>query len=216
IFQGNYNNTANGILKIKVCSNNNCSQGEKALSQSTDNSFFMVPLNKPLLISKAPLVITMQHTGSTKPDAIWLWPPLKNFPQIITIDGKKLPDKAVQLNFIYSEPNNIRFSIEKSSNENSLQISGWAVDSIAKNEDSGVIAAVDSKYFYPLQSGLQRLDVSAAFNNPNYKYSGFMGNVPINNLNSGTHTLILRIINNQSTGYFESKPIEFTITNKER
>lgn len=107
-------------------------------------------------------------------------------------------------------------SLNKSSNENSLQISGWAVDSIAKNEDSGVIAVVDNKYFYLLRSGLKRLDVSATFNNPNYEYSGFMGNVPVNNLTPGTHTLILWIINNQSTGYFESKPIKLIITNKKR
>jgi len=62
-----------------------------------------------------------------------------------------------------------------------------------------------------LQTGNQRPDVSKAFSNTNYEYSGFNGSIPLNELNAGKHTLILRIINYDETGYYESKPIELNI-----
>jgi len=102
-------------------------------------------------------------------------------------------------------------TVTKSNKDDFIQISGWAVDSIAKNEDRGVIAVIDNKYFYPFQTGNQRPDVSKAFNNINYEYSGFSGSIPLNELNPGKHTLILRIINYDETGYYESKPIELNI-----
>jgi hypothetical protein len=102
-------------------------------------------------------------------------------------------------------------TVTKSNKDDFIQISGWAVDSITKNEDKGVIAVIDNKYFYPFQTGNQRSDVSKAFNNTNYEYSGFIGSIPLNELGSGKHTLILRIINYDETGYYESKPIELNI-----
>jgi hypothetical protein len=54
-------------------------------------------------------------------------------------------------------PNEI--TVTKNNNKNFIQISGWAVDSVSKNADNGVIAVIDNKYFYPLQNGNQRPDV---------------------------------------------------------
>ncbi|WP_291493061.1 hypothetical protein, partial [Desulfurella sp.] len=213
ILQGNYFNTANGILKIKVCNNNKCSEGEQSLLQSKDNTFFAIPLDNPLTISKGQVIITIKHTNSTKPLAIWLYPNLINFPQIIKANGKEINHKAAQISFNYEPSSNIEIPINSKNSDNSLQISGWAVDSIAKNTDSGVVAVIDNKYFYPLQSGIQRLDVSSAFHNPNYEYSGFSGSIPLDKLNFGLHTLALRIINHDYTGYYESKPIKLVIYN---
>jgi hypothetical protein len=213
ILQGNYNNSADGLLKVEVCNNSKCSQGERSIPQSTDNSFFAIPLKTPLDITKGQINIDVQHINSTKPEAIWIYPPIKDYPQIIYKNGNKLPNKAVQLDFIYQEPNKIKLRITKS-DENFIQISGWAVDSVSKNADNGVIAVIDNKYFYPLQNGNQRPDVSKAFNNTNYEYSGFNGSIPLNELDSGKHILTLRIINSDETGYYESKPIELNIENK--
>jgi len=104
-----------------------------------------------------------------------------------------------------------QISITKNDKNGFIQISGWAVDSIAKNEDKGVIAVIDNKYFYPLQNGIQRPDVSKFFNNKNYEYSGFNGSIPLNELDAGKHILTLRIINYNKTGYYESKPIKLNI-----
>ncbi len=213
ILQGNYCNTANGILKVKVCSNNNCSQGERPLSQSKDNSFFAIPLAIPLNNPKGKVILTIEHINSTKPVAIWLYPSLNDFPQIIKTNRKEINNKAAQISFNYEPPSKLEIPINSGSSDNSIQISGWAVDSIAKNADSGVIAVIDNKYFYPLQNGIQRLDVSSAFNNPNYEYSGFSGSIPFSRLDFGTHTLTLRIINNKKTGYYESSPIKLFIEN---
>ena len=127
------------------------------------------------------------------------------------IESIKLNDNKFLYNLAQNPAAPTEITITKNDKNNLIQISGWAVDSIAKNRDMGVIAVIDKKYFYPLQNGIQRPDVSKFFNNANYEYSGFNGSIQLNNLSYGKHTLTLRIINYDETGYYESKPIELNI-----
>ncbi|WP_169309406.1 hypothetical protein [Thermodesulfobium narugense] len=134
-----------------------------------------------------------------------------NQPTSYTIESIKLNDNKSLYNLAQNPTQPTEITITKNDKDNIIQISGWAVDSIEKNADRGVIAVIDSKYFYPLGNGIQRPDVSKFFNNTNYEYSGFNGSIPLSDLSYGKHILTLRIVNYNETGYYESKPIELNI-----
>jgi len=99
VFQGNYGNTANGNLKVTVCTrHNDCASGSRALSQSSDNSSFSIPLKRPLLVKSGKAVtITFTHTNSTKPEAIWLWPQAPDDSQTVIGPRGVVPGKAIKL-----------------------------------------------------------------------------------------------------------------------
>ncbi|AWB09766.1 hypothetical protein TDSAC_0390 [Thermodesulfobium acidiphilum] len=134
-----------------------------------------------------------------------------NQPTSYTIESITLNNTKPLYNLSQNPTPPTDINLTKNDKNDIIQISGWAVDSVAKNADRGVIAVIDNKYFYPLGSGVQRPDVSKAFNNSNYEYSGFSGSIPLNELSYGKHILTLRIINYDETGYYESKPIELNI-----
>ncbi|MEO1783978.1 hypothetical protein V4762_02750 [Thermodesulfobium sp. 4217-1] len=136
---------------------------------------------------------------------------LLNQPTSYTIESITLNNTKPLYNLSQNPTPPTDINLTKNDKNDIIQISGWAVDSVAKNADRGVIAVIDNKYFYPLGSGVKRPDVSKAFNNLNYEYSGFSGSIPLNELSYGKHILTLRIINYDETGYYESKPIELNI-----
>jgi len=99
VFQGNYGNTANGDLTVKVCSvTNDCANGSRPLSQSSDNSWFTIHLKSPLKLETGQsLTFTFMHVDSTKPEALWLWPQAPDDSQTVIGPQGPVPGKAIQL-----------------------------------------------------------------------------------------------------------------------
>jgi hypothetical protein len=105
VFQGNYGNTANGNLAIKVCSaTHGCVAGSRPLSESQDNSVFSIPLAQPLRVRPGEaLTITFAHVGGNRPEALWLWPQAPGYAQNITGPQGSEPGKALQLSLEYGD-----------------------------------------------------------------------------------------------------------------
>jgi hypothetical protein len=91
-----------------------------------------------------------------------------------------------------------------------LKISGWAVDAIAREAASGVDIVIDQKPFAARYS-VNRPDVAGYFHTPAYRRSGFELVVPATQLSAGQHSLLLRIIDQQGTGYFQSPSLSFDL-----
>jgi hypothetical protein len=97
IMLGNFNNTADGKLRVQVCNAvNACAEGERPLSQSIDNRFFPIMLDRPLPITngltegKPPmLTVQIQQVAATHPVAIWMWSLIQKsaVSQGITVEG---------------------------------------------------------------------------------------------------------------------------------
>lgn len=99
-FQGNYGNTASGVLATTVCADDACSSGQRNLSQSADNSMFRIPLNPPLVIKPGDqLTITVTHTSGNHPDALWLPPAPPGKTTLTTNSGEILPDRSLLVSF---------------------------------------------------------------------------------------------------------------------
>nr|WP_148039478.1 YfhO family protein [Acidithiobacillus sulfuriphilus] len=105
VFQGNYGNTANGNLAIKVCSaTHGCVAGSRPLSESRDNSVFSIPLAQSLRVEPGEaFTITFSHVGGNRPEALWLWPQTPGYAQRITGPQGPLPGKALQLSLEYGD-----------------------------------------------------------------------------------------------------------------
>lgn len=105
VLQGNYGNTANGNLAIKVCSaTHGCVAGSRPLSESRDNSVFSIPLAQPLRVEPGEaLTITFSHVGGNRPEALWLWPQTPGYAQSITGPQGSLSGKALQLSLEYGD-----------------------------------------------------------------------------------------------------------------
>lgn len=82
VFQGNYGDTANGIMRVKVCSLRSCASGNAGISTSHDNAVFWIKLHNPLIIrAHKPLYYRFTHLNGSKPDALWVWPATSNAQQ---------------------------------------------------------------------------------------------------------------------------------------
>ena len=91
-----------------------------------------------------------------------------------------------------------------------FDVSGWAVDAEAGQAASGVDIVIDQKPFTALYS-LDRPDVAEHFHTPAYGRSGFELTIPATQLDAGQHTLMIRIIDHQARGYFQSPSLLFDL-----
>jgi hypothetical protein len=91
-----------------------------------------------------------------------------------------------------------------------LKIAGWAVDAAARDVASGVDIVIDESRF-PAEYPSNRADVAKYFNVPAYGRCGFSLEIPAGQLASGKHTLVVRIINRQRTGYYQGVPLTFYV-----
>jgi hypothetical protein len=109
VLQGNYGNTANGNLAIKICApTHDCVAGSRPLSESRDDSVFSIPLSQPLRVETAEtLTITIKHVGGSRPEALWLWPQHPGYMQIITGPQGPMFGKALQLSLEYSDADTV-------------------------------------------------------------------------------------------------------------
>lgn len=84
-----------------------------------------------------------------------------------------------------------------------LIISGWAVDQEAKNAAGGVFVSMDGKIDIPALYGLDRPDVAQALHNARYKSSGFLASFATAVLGEGQHVVSLKIVTFDKKGYYE-------------
>lgn len=112
--QGNYDNTASGIMAVTLCAGGTCAHGEGDLSRSPDNLPFTVSLAPPIALDPGEAFsLTIAHKpgahkpGAHKPgahktgtsaDAIWLYP-ASGASRLTTGTGKTIPGRTIQLVF---------------------------------------------------------------------------------------------------------------------
>jgi hypothetical protein len=87
------------------------------------------------------------------------------------------------------------------------QLTGWAVDGLAKKEAGGVDIVIDGK-IYKANYGSDRPDVSEALKFPATR-SGFSLVMPRDFLSSGSHTVSVRVITNDGKNYAEGQTLTF-------
>lgn len=98
--QGNYDNTADGILAISLCTRNGCSKTAANLNRSGDNSAFEMTLNKAIhLVPGEQFTVTVTHVSGNNPEAIWLWPTHDHGVVLSTNAGQDVTGKTIQLVF---------------------------------------------------------------------------------------------------------------------
>lgn len=72
---GNYMNSSDGNLSVKVCAGSICSEGETHLTSSTDDKFLPINLTPHLALQIGQsLTYQIRKEGGSKPVAIWLGP----------------------------------------------------------------------------------------------------------------------------------------------
>ena len=87
------------------------------------------------------------------------------------------------------------------------ELTGWAVDGLAKKEAGGVDIVVDGK-IYKANYGLDRPDVTEVLKFPATR-SGFSLVMPGNFLSKGSHTVSVRVITNDGKNYAEGPTLMF-------
>jgi hypothetical protein len=89
-------------------------------------------------------------------------------------------------------------------------IAGWAADGDAKKPASGVDVVIDG---VPMQAeyGSSRADVATHFGVPAYGQTGFQFSLPASMLPKGTHSVTVRVIANDGSGYYQGVPIAVVV-----
>ena len=85
-----------------------------------------------------------------------------------------------------------------------ITVSGWFIDEQAQRAAEGVFVNVDGKLDVPASYGIDRKDVADLFKNDAIRFSGFEASIPVGNLENGRHTLSLKIVKGDKSGYYES------------
>lgn len=91
--------------------------------------------------------------------------------------------------------------------EKTITVSGWAVDQKAGQAASGVFINIDGQKDILAYYGVDRPDVAAALKNDHYRYSGFLASFPTSTLSEGQHTLSLKIVTADISGYYVPEQI---------
>lgn len=82
-----------------------------------------------------------------------------------------------------------------------LRVTGWAVDLAVGREPGRLFVSIDGRIDVPAVPGGDRPDVAQVFKNPNYDKAGFIGYVRTSLLTVGEHTLELKIVSKDGSGY---------------
>jgi len=87
--------------------------------------------------------------------------------------------------------------------EETVTISGWAVDQHAGKTAGGVFITINDRIDIPAIYGLDRPDVAEHFKNPHYRFSGFSASFATAVLGKGQHVLSLKIVTADKNSYYE-------------
>lgn len=103
-------------------------------------------------------------------------------------------------------PQNGSIVIDKEK-EDTIEISGWAVDKNANGPAKAVFITIDDELNIPTIYGLDRSDVADFYNNRNFRYSGFRGSFASSILEDGPHNFTIKIVSKEGYGYYTSNQI---------
>ena len=88
---GNYSNTADGSLAVKICQKDVCQTGSSDLSHSIDNHALEIVFGQPLNISTdTPVAFSLTKTDGIKPVAIWTYELNSNWTEMRVSNGMTL------------------------------------------------------------------------------------------------------------------------------
>lgn len=82
-----------------------------------------------------------------------------------------------------------------------IRLTGWAADALTNNAAFTVFITVDGRDI-PTMYGLDRRDVSAAYHNPNYRFSGFYATFSASVFGPGLHTIGLKVVSQDHLHYY--------------
>jgi hypothetical protein len=100
------------------------------------------------------------------------------------------------------------------STQETITITGWAVDEKTNSVATAVFIIIDGQVFVPTLYGLMRPDVADSLSNPSFEYSGFIATFSPSILKAGPHTIQLEIVGNGSQYAYVTPQIEsLTIEN---
>ena len=84
------------------------------------------------------------------------------------------------------------------STQETITITGWAVDERANSVASAVFIVIDGQIMVPTLYGLMRPDVANSLMNPSFEYSGFVATFSTSILRPGSHIIQLEIVGSDS------------------
>jgi hypothetical protein len=92
-----------------------------------------------------------------------------------------------------------------------VRVEGWAVDHSA-SEPSQVFVSIDRSIDFPALVGNPRPDVADVLHNPDYQNSGFAAYIRSSLIPDGEHTLGLKIVDHDSSGYWTCGEMRVRVT----
>jgi len=92
-------------------------------------------------------------------------------------------------------------------NEDTFDITGWAVDKHANSPAKAVFITIGDELNIPTIYGLDRPDVAKAYDNKNFRYSGFRASFASSILDEGPHNFTIKIVSKEGDGYYTSNQI---------
>jgi hypothetical protein len=98
-----------------------------------------------------------------------------------------------------------------SSEQQTVTITGWAVDEQANDLAKAVFVTIDRTIDIPTLYGLQRPDVAAEYGNSKYVSSGFVASFSTTILSDGEHSISLEIVSQDGLHYYLSQQIVYLI-----
>ncbi|MGP8069922.1 MAG: hypothetical protein ACLP5V_08535 [Candidatus Bathyarchaeia archaeon] len=94
------------------------------------------------------------------------------------------------------------------STQETITLTGWAVDEKANSVASSVFIIIDGQITIPTLYGLMRPDVVQSLGTPSYEYSGFIATFSPSILSLGSHTIQLEIVGSGSQYVYVTPQIE--------
>lgn len=147
------------------------------------------------------------NTSATNANAA---PPAAATPSTSTVDIQKLSSagksKAGGIDQVNGRPtSDPAFGKIDSKQATDIAVSGWVIDEQSQKPAEGVFISIDGKEDFPASYGVDRKDVADYFKNGAIRYSGFNASIPVSKIEKGRHSLSLKIVKGDKSGYYESE-----------
>lgn len=100
---GNYGSSSAGVLKLKLCQAEQCTEGTADLAGSKDNEYFNIPLGSPLAVatSKGSVSYELTRESGENDFAVWSYPASVPTSKLI-VDGADAADRTLKLGLRYN------------------------------------------------------------------------------------------------------------------
>ncbi len=102
ILQGNYVGRANGRIELTVCSAQRCVRGYRALSESLDNQFFLIHLDRRLLVINGEVTISARQEAASVSDVVWLFTTEAATREHVFVGGRELAGQTAAVKLGYN------------------------------------------------------------------------------------------------------------------